>query len=56
MKRYTPEELAEVLSKASEQPVDSADIRRVCADGALGTDGKITLTEFVAYLAAHVVS
>ena len=55
MKHFTAEELAEYLTKKTGHEITAADVKRVIADAALNPED-VTVEQFAAYLAAHVVS
>lgn len=55
-KKYSFEDFAKSLSKETGREVDAGTVRRVCADGNFGLDGKVSLLEWIGYLAGQVVS
>ena len=55
-KRYPLDEFAKTLSRETQQEVDAGTVRRICADGNFGLDGKVSRLEWIGYLAGQVVS
>lgn len=54
-RHFTAEELAEYLTQKTGHEISAADVKRVIADAALNAED-VTVEQFAAYLAAHVVS
>lgn len=54
-RHFTADELAAYLTERTGQEISAADVKRVIADAALSQED-VTVEQFAAYLAAHVVS